>query len=224
MKNPFFNLPDFNGEILDLRLTIRLLMRQAFGPARTSPVHSTARHTVKRTMKPAFMPSFKEALNNNLWLVSKTASRFHVLFPIAGELKGGIMGSSFLRVSGRRKVHPIAEVKDKQRDGMWVEYNKHAIVIARGNYVRNEKNGLWREYYDTGELMIEENYLMGALHGRFATFHPNGQCCSDGTYERGRRHGRFFMYDEEGRHMRTLTFNRDKLIEDVIIEERLATA
>lgn len=224
MKNPFFNLPDFNGEFLDLRLTIRLLMRHAFGPASKIPVHSTSRHTVKRTMKPASMPSIKSALDNNLRLVSKTASPFNFLFPISAELKGGIMGSSVLRVAGRRKVHPVTEVKEKLRDGMWVEYNKHAIVIARGNYVRNEKNGLWREYYDTGELMIEENYIMGALHGRFATFHPNGQCCSDGAYERGHRHGRFFMYDEDGRHMRTLTFDRDKLVEDVIVEERLATA
>ena len=33
-----------------------------------------------------------------------------------------------------------------------------------------------------------------------------------------------FMYDESGRHVRSLTFKRDVLLEDVIVEQQLAMA
>jgi hypothetical protein len=244
MKNPFFNLPDFGGELLDFRLALRLIMRQAFKPMLGQTRHPAPRHVVRHTMKPAFVPALKDALRNNLRVLSQKASQFPYVFPLMGDLAGGITGSlaswklnsgsrklsaksqsnEATRSSTARKIHPVNEVAEKQREGVWVEYNKHAVVIARGNYANSQKVGLWREYYDTGELMIEETYLLGALHGRFSTFHPNGQCCSEGTYEYGNRHGRFFMYDESGRHVRTLSFERDALVGDVIVEESLAMA
>ena len=53
------------------------------------------------------------------------------------------------------------------RNGKWKEFNKHAILIAEGNYVNNRKHGLWREYYDSdGSLMIEEEYCLDIRHGR----------------------------------------------------------
>lgn len=109
-----------------------------------------------------------------------------------------------------QRVGPTA-----QRQGTWVEYNKHAVVIARGSYLDNQKHGLWREYYDTGELMLEENYVQGIAHGRFATFHPNGQACSEGSFVNGQRHGAFRVFDEAGRHVRTMVFEGDVLMEEL---------
>jgi len=247
MKNPFFNLPDFSGELLDFRLALRLIVRQTLKPMRAHDGPPTPRHIVRHTMKPAFVPALKVALKNNFQYVSRTAIRFHYLFPLIQDLSGGITGSLPLwkrhvgcwklstatkkssteitaSSEGNQKIHPVADSPEQIRNGMWVEYNKHAVVIARGNYANSLKVGQWREYYDTGELMIEENYQLGTLDGRFATFHPNGQCCSEGAYEGGRRQGTFYMYDESGRHMRTLSFDRDRLVEDVIVEESLAMA
>ena len=281
MKNPFFNLPDFGGELLDLRLALRLIVRQAFKPMHG---HPTPRHAVMPVIKPAFVPALKATLRSNFRFITQTASRFQQMFPsmltsarpvaatsVAGNSALGksasgkhLAGKSLAKrpvagkslsakhVSGKspmgksvhkgaahsgkrvvtsgnaaptpRLVHPATAQPEKVREGMWVEYNKHAVVIARGNYANNETTGLWREYYDSGELMIEEHFTRGVQHGRFATFHPNGQCCSDGMYEEGRREGRFFMYDENGRNVRTLTFKRDVLVEDVIVEEQLAMA
>ncbi|MGC3947686.1 MAG: hypothetical protein QM762_24815 [Chryseolinea sp.] len=315
MKNPFFNLPDFGGELLDFRLALRLIVRQAFKPVLGVDENVIPRHTVAPVQKTAFILSLKQSLRNKIQIISQNALRFNSIFPamkptvkavaakpvqgkpVAGKSAGrksmakpagnastvnqskGLSNGSpkalgksvnknaakngkhiaantkravnVTRDSNRvshdtkslssntqlggnnmtsapRVVHPVAPQPDasqaKVRDGMWVEYNKHAVVIARGNYVNNLKTGLWREYYDTGELMIEEHFVLGVQHGRFATYHPNGQCCSDGMYEEGRREGQFFLYDEDGRHMRSLTFKRDVLIEDVIIEQRLAMA
>ncbi|HTF16833.1 MAG TPA: hypothetical protein VK658_02105 [Chryseolinea sp.] len=273
MKNPFFNLPDFGGELLDFRLALRLVVRQAFKPMLGQAGHPTPRHAGRTVIKPAFVPALKMALRNNLRFVYRTFFRFQQLFPVistfagrsikpvagkhavktaAGKSLGGkpvagkspsgksAMGKSGYKTpvhegkrivavdnsdaAASRVIHPTGAQPEKARDGMWVEYNKHAVVVARGTYTNNQKNGLWREYYDTGELMIEEHYLLDAQHGRFATFHPNGQCCSDGSYEHGRREGQFFMFDESGRHVRTLTFKRDTLVDDVIVEESLAMA
>lgn len=240
MKNPFFNLPDPAGEFPDFRLALRLVVRQALSPVLGTSGQLAPSHTVRIGRRliassRAFMDRSLAALDGTSW------KRLH-WFILSDDLSLGItcaeawksrVGTRKLAVAARpvqatrhdvRKIHPPSGTPQKVRDGMWVEYNKHAVVVARGVYKNDKKNGLWREYYDTGELMIEEHYLLGALHGRFATFHPNGQCCSDGAYEHGRRQGRFFMYDEDGRHMRTLTFDRDKLVGDVMVEERLATA
>ena len=290
MKNPFFSLPDFGGDLLDFRLALRLIVRQAFKPM-LGHVNTTTRHTVAPVEKTSFIPSLKQTLRNKFQFISQTAQRLHMMFPapkpavttvqakstvtkavarksfaakpIAGKqmTKGASkqMGKSLhkgaasngkriaantprnvQRVAGNservnsnvqrvaantpRVVHPASTPSEKMRDGMWVEYNKHAVVIARGNYDNNLKTGLWREYYDTGELMIEEHFIQGVQHARFATYHPNGQCCSDGMYEQGRREGQFFLYDESGRHVRSLTFKHDVMIEDVLIEQRLAMA
>jgi len=341
MKNPFFNLPDFGGDLLDFRLALRLFVRQAFKPMlgtsrHTIPVthHMAAstsrRHTVTtpsgkflqsfklslrdkfRTIVYAVFPAARPALNtfavktvhfnpalskssgrkslpaspvardaqssrngsaaagNELSKgtmkplaksVHKSASKNGKRIPantkritpknVTGntprsrENKGGIvnaeMQSEITAAHNKGNVNKAAaagnqsgtsrctsgasrDISGALRDGMWVEYNKHAIVIARGSYVNNMKTGMWREYYDTGELMIEEHFVLGVQHGRFATFHPNGQCCSDGMYEEGRREGQFFLYDESGNHVRSLTFKRDILVEDIMIEQRLAMA
>lgn len=109
--------------------------------------------------------------------------------------------------------------KTSLKEGRWKEFNKHAILISVGNYLHGKKNGPWKEYYDTGELMLEENYVYGVVHGRFATYHPSGQLLSEGTYHFGNREGSFRVFDEIGTHIKTLRFRKDKLIEEVEIND-----
>ena len=95
----------------------------------------------------------------------------------------------------------------QSRNGKWKEFNKHAVLIAEGNYVNNKKHGVWREYYDSnGGLMIEESYLNGVKHGRFASYHPNGQVLSEGEFQYGSREGCFKVYDENGTNIRNIVF------------------
>lgn len=103
----------------------------------------------------------------------------------------------------------------KYRDGSWKEFNKRGVLIADGVYVSNKKHGLWREYYDhTETLMIEENYDHGVQHGRYASFHPNGRILSEGQFFHGSRVGQFKIHDEQGRHIRSLFFLNNVLVED----------
>ena len=96
---------------------------------------------------------------------------------------------------------------NKVKNGRWKEFNKHAVLVAEGEYVNSRKHGTWREYYDhTGTLMIEENYQHGAPHGTFTSFHPNGNVLSHGEFVNGERQGFFRVYDEEGNHVRNLYF------------------
>jgi antitoxin component YwqK of YwqJK toxin-antitoxin module len=101
------------------------------------------------------------------------------------------------------------------KNGKWKEFNKHAILIAEGVFVNDQKHGLWREYYDTGELMIEENYDHGIQHGCFASFHQNGQVFSKGQYFHGSREGYFRVFDEEGKNIRNLLFIKNTKVEDI---------
>jgi len=100
------------------------------------------------------------------------------------------------------------------RTGKWKEFNKHAILIAEGNYVNNKKHGVWREYYDSnGGLMIEESYWHGVQHGRFASYHPNGQLLSEGEFQNGSREGCFKVYDENGTNIRNIVFANNEEVE-----------
>jgi antitoxin component YwqK of YwqJK toxin-antitoxin module len=101
------------------------------------------------------------------------------------------------------------------KNGKWKEFNKHAVLIAEGNYIDNQKHGLWREYYDhTGTLMIEEHYNLGLMHGRFTSFYPDGQKFSEGEFINGAREGYFKVYDERGTNIRNLLFVNDIQIAD----------
>lgn len=114
----------------------------------------------------------------------------------------------------------MEKVKNFQ-NGKWKEFNKHAVLIAEGNYLNNLKQGLWREYYDSGELMFEEYYNQGIQHGRFASYHPNGQLFSQGYYYNGAREGYFKVYDETGNHIRTLLFLNNNQIGDTDENEKV---
>lgn len=93
------------------------------------------------------------------------------------------------------------------KNGKWKEFNRHAVLIAEGNYIDNTKHGLWREYYDhTGTIMIEEHYNHGIMHGRFTSYYPNGKKFSEGEFFNGSREGYFKIYDEHGKNIRNLLF------------------
>src|SRR5688572_33240257 len=79
----------------------------------------------------------------------------------------------------------------KLKNGKWKEFNKHAILIAEGNYLQGRKHGHWKEYYDTGEMMIEENYQDDVPQGRYAIYHRNGNLLSEGQFVNGSREGYF---------------------------------
>ena len=103
-----------------------------------------------------------------------------------------------------------------RKNGKWKSFNKHAVLIAEGMYVNNQKHGTWREYYDhTGSIMIEEDYVHGVMHGRFTSYHPNGQIFSQGKFHNGLREGYFRAYDENGVNIKNLLFINDKQIEDI---------
>jgi len=102
----------------------------------------------------------------------------------------------------------------KPKHGKWKEFNKHAVLIAEGNFLHNRKHGLWKEYYDTGELMIEEMFENGIQNGRYATYHINGKLLSEGKYVNGQREGYFKIYNECGVHSKTILFVKNNLIEE----------
>jgi antitoxin component YwqK of YwqJK toxin-antitoxin module len=100
------------------------------------------------------------------------------------------------------------------KNGKWKEFNKHAVLIAEGHYLRDLKHGLWRQYYETGELLIEEVYHHGILHGRYAAYHLNGKVMSEGHYVHGNREGYFRLFDEQEQHIRSLLFINNMLVEE----------
>jgi hypothetical protein len=134
-------------------------------------------------------------------------------FPVEKPALGIV--TSFVRLS-KAGITMIKTVKKELiKNGYYKEFNKHAVLVAEGLYINNEKHGLWREYYDqNGSLMIEENYKYGVNHGRFASFHPNGKLFSEGYFNEGSREGYFKVYDEHGRNTRVLFFVGNVLVED----------
>jgi antitoxin component YwqK of YwqJK toxin-antitoxin module len=115
----------------------------------------------------------------------------------------------------RKKSQGMEKESAKEKNGKWKEFNKDAVLVAEGNYLRDVKHGVWREYYETGELLIEEAYNYGILHGRYAAYHPNGYVMSEGQYIDGNREGYFHIYDEDGRNVDRMFFVKNQLIQAV---------
>ena len=129
-----------------------------------------------------------------------------------------IWGMALRRISmitNTKMSKTIFKKTPNPKNGKWKEFNKHAVLIAEGNYLHDRKHGLWREYYDTGELMIEEVYENGIPHGRYATYHINGKILSEGQYVNGHRDGYFKVYNESGRHTKSILFIRNSLMEEI---------
>lgn len=103
----------------------------------------------------------------------------------------------------------IIHKQNHPKNGKWKEYNKHAILIAEGNYYQDLKHGLWKQYYETGELIMEETYQKGVMHGRYASYYLNGQVMAEGQYINGSREGYFHVYDEAGKRIKSLFFMND---------------
>lgn len=101
------------------------------------------------------------------------------------------------------------------KNGKWKEFSKQAVLVAEGNYQDDLKDGLWKQYYESGELLIEETYDKGMLHGRYASYHLNGRLLSEGDYINGQREGFFYIYDESGKHVRSLLFVNNVLIDEI---------
>lgn len=100
------------------------------------------------------------------------------------------------------------------KNGRWKEFNKHAVLIAEGNYLHDRKHGLWKEYYDTGQLMMEEMFENGMQHGQYITYHLNGKVLSVGNYVNGQRDGYFKIYNECGDHVKSMLFVKNNLMEE----------
>jgi len=135
---------------------------------------------------------------------------------------GGTWGCSIVRTTHKQARsmteiinHLLGKTKPKLKEGRWKAFNRHAVLIAEGCYVHNLKHGPWREYYDTGELMLEECYENGLPHGRYASYHPCGALVSEGVYVQGRREGYFKIYDKAGKHIKSLLFINNDLINEV---------
>lgn len=111
----------------------------------------------------------------------------------------------------------------KKKNGVWREYNKHAVLITEGTFLNDQKHGLWRYYYDSSELAIEEYYELDRLHGQYRSFYTNGQRMSEGQYEHGSREGYFHVYNEEGLLVRVMLYARNVLITDTPQPQQSAT-
>ena len=126
------------------------------------------------------------------------------------------MACGIVNSLSRPETKKLIRVNKAVKDGKWIEFNKHAVLIAEGVYVNNLKHGMWREYYDdTGSILIEENYRHGIQHGFYRSFHPNGQMLSEGSFDNGSREGYFRVYDEHGNHIKSILFVHNIKVEDI---------
>jgi antitoxin component YwqK of YwqJK toxin-antitoxin module len=114
------------------------------------------------------------------------------------------------------KLFKLFSKKKRLKNGMWREYNKHAIVVTEGTFMNDLKHGAWRYYYDTGSLAIEEHYEYSKLHGVYKSFFPDGALMSEGRYEHDSREGNFQVYNEQGKLVRVILYVRNVLVKDTL--------
>jgi antitoxin component YwqK of YwqJK toxin-antitoxin module len=110
------------------------------------------------------------------------------------------------------------------RNGKYKEHNRHGILIREGNYKNGLRSGTWKIYNElTGQLVIEEDYNNGVLDGTYRSFYEDGSVFSVGQYLKNKRDGEFKVFDRNGKHIMTMRFQEDTLLEVTEYKKSAAT-
>jgi len=99
------------------------------------------------------------------------------------------------------------EYVNDEREGFWIENAGHAR--EEGNYDMGLKNGMWKTYYIDGQLSHAGNFIQGVPDGRHVFYYPNGTIKEEQHYVMGRRDKNWKKYYENGSLFLTITYRND---------------
>jgi antitoxin component YwqK of YwqJK toxin-antitoxin module len=101
------------------------------------------------------------------------------------------------------------EYVDNEREGPWIEH----IGDSReeGSYIMGEKNGIWRTYHRDGHLLHTGEFVHGSPNGRHLFYHPDGKTIKEEQhYVMGRRDKNWKKHYENGTLFLTITYKNDE--------------
>ena len=87
-----------------------------------------------------------------------------------------------------------------RRNGLCVQYSDSATIVAKGEYVNEEREGFWIEH--VGHAREEGNYLMGLKNGTWKTYYLDGQSYHTGAFVQGVPDGRHAFYYPDGKTLK----------------------
>lgn len=120
----------------------------------------------------------------------------------------GIEEGSFIEYNKNAKVILKGEYVDGEREGVW-SYN-NGDFTEEGSYQEGLQNGLWKGWFSNGKLSYEMTFVQGVADGKFKTYYDNGNVREEGYYSMGSREKNWNKYDMLGTLYLTITYRNDK--------------
>ena len=105
-------------------------------------------------------------------------------------------------LQGNKKVLEGKFNDDKERQGVWAEYDSktgekieetewvNGIKVLEVGYINNKKEGLLKKYYIDGNLRIEGEYKNGDKEGKWKEYDMEGNIKNVENYKKGKKEGK----------------------------------
>ena len=122
-------------------------------------------------------------------------------------LVGGKLNGMSIQYSDSATIVAKGEYVDDEREGFWIEHVGHSR--EEGKYVMGLKEGIWKTYHKDGQLYHTGNFVQGNADGRHVFYYPDGTLKEEQYYVMGRRDKNWKKYYENGGLFLTITYKND---------------
>lgn len=120
-----------------------------------------------------------------------------------GELEG-----PFVEYDEKEVVIAKGDYLGDEKEGEWFYIHNH--VTERGRYYDGHREGVWKMWYSDGTLASEMVYDMDIPSGKFTLYWENGKTRLTGRYDAGEPAGTWYKYDENGNLILSTVYREGK--------------
>ena len=147
--------------------------------------------------------NFNNGVRDGRWVWRYPSGNIHREYNLVMNVLNGLS----IQYSDSATIVARGEYLDDEREGFWIEHVGDAR--EEGNYVMGQKDGVWKTYYKDGQLYHTGNFIQGFPDGLHLFYYPDGTRKEEQHYVMGRRHRNWRKYYENGSLFLTVTYNND---------------
>jgi antitoxin component YwqK of YwqJK toxin-antitoxin module len=108
------------------------------------------------------------------------------------------------------------EIKNFKMDvpsGEFIDYFENGKIRSKHTYIDGKIEGESLFYNESGQIVIKSNFLNGERHGEQLCYYDNGVLSYKSFCVNGLKEGETVYYDENGNIIKTLIYEKEKLIQ-----------
>ncbi|MDL2308169.1 hypothetical protein LJC53_01135, partial [Bacteroidales bacterium OttesenSCG-928-C03] len=120
----------------------------------------------------------------------------------------GEMEGPFTEYDEEGRVIAKGEYLGNEKEGEWLYL--HGTVTEKGRYYDGQREDIWKTWFQDGTLASEIYYDADVPSGKFTYYWENGKIRMTGKYEGGEPAGIWYKYDEQGNLILSVVYRNGK--------------